>query len=125
MEMRDPARALTGRDVAVIPLLAAMVMTSWDLAVDPTLSTLGRYWIWRDGGAWFGVPVSNFGGWLATNYLIYQCFALYQGRRSFAGAAPTMFYWRLPVIFMPRSPRAMPREPFPFRDRRVLPDHSS
>jgi len=74
---------LAGIRVLMLPLAASFVMTAWDLSFDPALSTYGRYWIWLDGGAYFGVPVSNFLGWYLTNYLIYQSFALYLGARSF------------------------------------------
>jgi putative membrane protein len=35
-----------------------------------------------DGGSYFGVPISNFMGWLLTTYIFFQLFALYlKGRR--------------------------------------------
>jgi uncharacterized membrane protein len=76
---------LAGARLILLPLAASFVMVAWDLSFDPALSTVGRYWIWTQGGAYFGVPVSNFLGWLLTNYLIYQLFALYL-RRGFAHA---------------------------------------
>jgi putative membrane protein len=60
-----------------LPALAAMVMTAWDLAEDPVWSTVLHGWVWRDGGAWFGVPVSNYLGWLGTLFMIYLLFAFY------------------------------------------------
>ena len=60
-----------------IPLLAGLIMTAWDLAQDPVWSTLLHAWRWRDGGLWFGVPLTNFAGWLLTVSLIYFAFALY------------------------------------------------
>ena len=52
--------------------------------MDPVASTIGRSWIWRDGGAYFGVPVSNFLGWYLTVFVFFQLFALYQSRRPTA-----------------------------------------
>ena len=63
-----------------VPILAAVIMTSWDLAQDPVWSTLLHGWRWRDGGLWFGVPLINYLGWLLTVFLIYLCFALYLRR---------------------------------------------
>ncbi len=36
--------------------------------------TLLHAWRWRDGGPWFGVPVSNYLGWLFADLLIYLTF---------------------------------------------------
>jgi putative membrane protein len=59
------------------PLLAAGVMVAWDLSMEPIWSNLVGAWTWHNGGAYFGVPVSNFLGWYLTNYLIYQSFAVW------------------------------------------------
>jgi uncharacterized membrane protein len=64
-----------------VPAIAGFVMVSWDLTFDPIASTIGHSWIWRDGGAYFGVPVSNFLGWYLTVYVFFQLFALYLRRR--------------------------------------------
>jgi uncharacterized membrane protein len=76
----DGARPAAERTFA-LPALASFVMVSWDLTLDPVASTIGRSWIWRDGGAYFGVPVSNFLGWYLTVFVFFQLFALYQSRR--------------------------------------------
>jgi uncharacterized membrane protein len=47
------------------------------LVMDPPESTISKAWIWHDGGADFGVPLSNYLGWLVTSWLFYQAFALY------------------------------------------------
>ncbi len=65
-----------GRLISV-PLIAAFIMTAWDLAQDPVWATILRGWIWRDGGPWFGVPISNYLGWYVTVFTIYLLFALY------------------------------------------------
>ena len=73
------------RDVASIvglPVVAAFIMTGWDVCFDPALSTIAHDWIWRNGGGYFGVPLVNYLGWFLTVYLFYQFFALYLVRRS-------------------------------------------
>jgi uncharacterized membrane protein len=77
----DGRRPRRERTVAV-PVIASFIMVSWDLTFDPLASTLGRSWIWRDGGAYFGVPISNFLGWYLTVYVFFQLFALYLGRNT-------------------------------------------
>jgi uncharacterized membrane protein len=64
------------------PAVAAFAMTAWDLALDPTASTIGRRWIWENGGGFFGVPLVNFLGWTFTVYLFMQVFALYLRQRG-------------------------------------------
>jgi putative membrane protein len=51
-------------------ILAALAMTAWDLSLDPRMVNEGN-WVWHDGGAYFGIPLSNFLGWLITALLIY------------------------------------------------------
>jgi putative membrane protein len=55
-----------------LALVGALVMTAWDLVVDPILSgpTVGA-WTWERGGAYYGVPVQNYLGWLATAFTVY------------------------------------------------------
>jgi len=101
---------LTGWRVAGLPLLASMVMAAWDVAMDPIWSTVGHLWIWRQGGGYFGVPASNYWGWLVTNYVIYQLFVLAVLRGRATSMIPgkmekdavenlTVSYWRVPLIF--------------------------
>jgi uncharacterized membrane protein len=60
-----------------LPVVAAFVMTQWDLVMDAPNATIARVWIWHHGGGVFGVPLSNYLGWLLTSWLIFQAFALY------------------------------------------------
>jgi putative membrane protein len=63
-----------------LPVLASFIMTAWDLAQDPVWATVLHGWVWRDGGQWFGVPVSNYFGWMGTLLIIYLFFTLYLRR---------------------------------------------
>jgi uncharacterized membrane protein len=69
-------------ELVVLPIVAAFVMTQWDVVMDPPESTISKIWIWHDGGAHFGVPLSNYIGWLLTSWLFYQAFAIYLSRRG-------------------------------------------
>jgi len=60
-----------------VPIVAVFIMTQWDLVMDAPESTLSKAWIWHEGGSYFGVPLSNFLGWLLTSWLFFQAFALY------------------------------------------------
>ena len=68
-------------ELIALPVVAAFVMTQWDVVMDPPEATISKAWIWHDGGAHFGVPLSNYLGWLLTSWLFYQAFALYLSRR--------------------------------------------
>jgi putative membrane protein len=64
-----------------LPAFANLIMVSWDLAQDPVWSTFLHAWEWRDGGSWFGVPLSNYAGWYGTVFTIYLLFATYLRRK--------------------------------------------
>jgi uncharacterized membrane protein len=70
-------RPIAKHDVVTLPLIAAFVMVMWDLSMDPARSTMAHVWIWKDGGAYFGVPIQNFAGWFLCVYTIFQVFSLY------------------------------------------------
>jgi putative membrane protein len=74
------AAPVSRAQVLTLPLVASFVMVAWDLAQDPVWGTILHAWKWRDGGPWFGVPVSNFFGWYLTVFLIYLAFAFYLHR---------------------------------------------
>lgn len=70
-------KKLRGKQIFIVPLVAAFIMVMWDLSVDPISSTLQGLWVWTYPGAYFGVPISNFFGWFLVVYLFFQIFALY------------------------------------------------
>lgn len=89
--------ALNGPHLIAVPLLASFIMTAWDFAQDPVWSTLLHAWRWYDGGIWFGVPLTNYVGWLLTIFLIYVTFALYLRRAAPVPAALSPD-WRSAVV---------------------------
>ena len=90
---------ISGRDLVLVPTLASLILASWDLSQDAVWSTYLHLWIWPRGGVYFGVPLSNFLGWLFTVYVIYQAFALcLRGRAIGSGPFPVNF-WRAAIAF--------------------------
>jgi putative membrane protein len=86
----------------VLPIAAAFVATQWDLVMDAPSATISKAWVWHDGGAFFGVPASNFFGWLLTAWLFYQAFALYLRQHAAAlthAAAQSRAFRLLAVVF--------------------------
>jgi putative membrane protein len=51
-------------------VIAAATMTAWDVVMDPGQTRAGS-WVWEAGGAYFGVPLQNFMGWMVTTLTIY------------------------------------------------------
>jgi uncharacterized membrane protein len=91
----DAGEPLTGSRPVTRPLVAAFVMVAWDLSQEAIWSNLLGAWRWHEGGAYFGVPLSNFLGWYLTVYLIYQSFALLVRT---AGATADTRLWQAPVL---------------------------
>lgn len=50
-------------------VLSACAMTAWDLFLDPQMVAWGL-WRWDVDGAYFGIPLQNFAGWLLVSALI-------------------------------------------------------
>ena len=93
----NDGRPLSGRHIVILPLISSFIMVAWDLACDPVWANVARAWVWKNGGPFFGVPISNFLGWYLTTYLIYQLFSLYVRGEDLPSRPAN--HWRLPVLF--------------------------
>ncbi|WP_376791188.1 carotenoid biosynthesis protein [Thermoflexus sp.] len=74
-----------------VAALAAIWMTAWDLVMDPAMARMG-FWVWKTRGPYFGVPLQNFAGWMATMLLIYGIYLWVSSR------------WPSPVPSPPGAP---------------------
>jgi putative membrane protein len=75
--------SVAGRvEVVALPMLAAALMTMFDLGNDSIASTVKRIWVWERGGGVFGVPYTNYLGWWFVTYVFFQIFALYLVKRQ-------------------------------------------
>lgn len=116
----NPVAVRTGTAwIAWMAALSALVMTAWDLTMDPIMSfhpcetgsagclpvlldetNLGHpAWIWADGGEHFGVPLLNYRGWLLTAFIVFLLFRWLEPRlphRPWRGAYSRVMAW-LPV----------------------------
>lgn len=59
-------------------LVSALAMTAWDLLLDPQMVSW-QLWVWDQPGVYFGIPLSNYVGWLLTSFII--SFVLWPGKR--------------------------------------------
>jgi putative membrane protein len=102
-----------------VPLIAAFVLTQWDLVIDAPNATIAGAWIWHDGGAVYGVPLSNYLGWLATSWLFFQIFALIlreRTRRSGSASRSSPKLQLVAILLPERGPH--PRRPVHDRTKR-------
>jgi putative membrane protein len=97
--LKETERPLFGSRAVTLPLVASAILVSWDLSMDSVWSTIVRAWIWRHGGIYFGVPLTNFLGWFVTGYVLYQLFALYLRKRPAVENPLPAGYWNMAVIF--------------------------
>jgi putative membrane protein len=72
-----------------LALVGALVMTAWDLVVDPILSgpTVGA-WVWERGGPYYGVPVQNYLGWIVTTFTAYLLYRSVEQRSMLQPVGP-------------------------------------
>ncbi|MBL0313880.1 MAG: carotenoid biosynthesis protein, partial [Holophagaceae bacterium] len=61
-------------------LLGALIMSAWDLTMDPYMSLQQKAWIWRDGGRYFGIPFLNFSGWVFTTFTAGMAYRIIEHR---------------------------------------------
>jgi len=62
-------------------LLAAYLLTAWDLALDPAMSHLTPYWVWEGSGPFYGMPWVNLAGWFGTGTVIMVLLELFRTDR--------------------------------------------
>jgi putative membrane protein len=91
-------KPIKGFRTVVVPLLASFIMLAWDLSMEADWSTVDRAWIWRDGGPFFGVPLSNFFGWYLTAFLFFQGFAIYCRSNAPVPFSVPRCYWRSAIV---------------------------
>ncbi len=84
------------REVTTI-LIGGYLVVVWDLVLDPAMAhdtLVVRFWEWHVEGAYFGMPVQNYVGWLFTAVLFMGL-----GRLSWnGGIVPSRIPVMLPVI---------------------------
>jgi putative membrane protein len=61
-------------------LVAAMIMSAWDLTLDPYMVGVPKAWVWVNGGPYFGVPFHNYAGWVLTTFLVFLVYLAWERR---------------------------------------------
>ena len=52
--------------IATRVVAGSLVLLSWDLALDPAMSLVTKYWVWGVDGPYYGMPILNLVGWYVT-----------------------------------------------------------
>jgi putative membrane protein len=86
-----------------------LVLLLVDLVIDPAVVHAGL-WVWTDGGAYYGVPTSNFAGWVLTGVVYIALFRLIAGGRPIPGtvAASLLLILAFWTGYLTRSGLAIP-----------------
>lgn len=75
-------------------VLGMMLLTAWDLVLDPAMSQAPfKFWEFQEAGAFFGMPYRNLSGWMATG-------AIYMTAAS--------LFWKQQPIFLNRQQLILP-----------------
>jgi len=56
-------------------LVGSLVLLSWDLALDPAMSLVTKYWVWGTTGPYYGMPLLNLAGWYVTGVVLMTALA--------------------------------------------------
>ena len=100
----DPAnffslkKTLNIRSFAYVLLLSTLdgfLAMNLDLILDPIYVGFGA-WVWPEGGAYFGVPISNFLGWFFVAFTATLIFRIYSLNRPYK--IEVDLYYLAPVI---------------------------
>lgn len=85
------------RRILGLAAASAVVMTAWDVIMDPIMVRMG-FWVWEVEGGYFGVPLHNYAGWFVTTFTIYLLFRLIAPRLGGTPTRrPTGSFLRLPA----------------------------
>jgi putative membrane protein len=98
----DLGTGIEKRNLFLVPFVSSFIMVMWDFCLDPISSTIDGAWIWENGGAYHGVPISNYFGWYLTVFIIFQVFALYlyRFRRNERVGLAKIYWYLVPVMFL-------------------------
>ncbi len=84
-------RMVRSRVGAVV--VGALALTAWDLFLDPQMVDAG-YWTWAADGAFHGIPLSNYAGWIGVGVVVLAVVDRIRPSAAPASALPvTLYTW--------------------------------
>lgn len=95
-EPRRTGELLWGSACAVV---AMFIVVCIDLCVDPPSSIVRKLWTFREGGPFFGIPMTNYIGWFISSWAIFQIFAIYLASSRWFPPRLSSDYWYSAALF--------------------------
>lgn len=95
--LETPGR-LTGAACLTVPLCGGFILAGYDYPIDPIMASVAHLWTFTDPSGQFGVPLTNFLGWILTGWAIFLPMALLERRFSSASSISGRGYWLLPCL---------------------------
>jgi uncharacterized membrane protein len=90
-----PARLAGWRRILLLSAIGGLIMTAWDVVMDPIMVQSG-HWIWEVDGAFFGIPLQNFFGWWLTVFVTFALFLFFTHGKT--ALSPDPAFDRMPVF---------------------------
>ena len=81
-----------------VAAMGGLIMTAWDLAMDPLMVARG-HWVWESDGAYFGIPIQNYLGWWVTSFIILVSYLWGSYRWGKRKPQPELQFDRLAITF--------------------------
>lgn len=92
-------------DIIIIPVIAALLTVSIDLATDPMMASISNAYVWEARPVYYGIPFENYLGWYLMAYVMYQIMGIFFYFQKKNGNIPqtpaiakTKMHWVLPAI---------------------------
>jgi uncharacterized membrane protein len=95
---RDNPSNGSGLQRFTTPIVASFVLAGFDYPYDPIGSAVLKMFSYRFPSGQFGVPLTNYLGWLFTGWLFFQVFALLEHRFRASPAVGRRTFWLLPCL---------------------------
>jgi uncharacterized membrane protein len=83
-----PAEWGAWQRVLGVAAVGGLVMTAWDLSMDPVM-VAGGHWVWDTKGAYFGIPLQNYWGWWLTVFTTFSLYGWIRGKGKEDPRSPT------------------------------------
>ena len=71
---REARGQRAGRVITIA--VGSLVLLAWDLALDPAMSWITKYWVWGKEGPYYGMPLLNLFGWYVTGIALMSALLL-------------------------------------------------
>jgi putative membrane protein len=82
-----------------VSFIAALIATGFDLPADPIGATVHDFWTYRVQTGLFGVPLSNFLGWIVTCWVTVLAYTFLEPKFSRLPPTAVTRFWAQPPVF--------------------------